>query len=424
MKLQTLVLTIAVLAVLSALVFFAQRPPKPTDLDPRTGQPVFDIKVMERTAQIRLTDQGRTVALAKKSDGKWVVSSYYDLPADITKLGRFLDDLASAKIQRWVTRTPERLARLGFKDTSIALLDPANKSIWRLALGKDAEGGGRFVRFADEPKGYLANLSAYLDSDPKNWADSQVLSLKSDDFSGVEIAFAGSDSAVATRARKEDAWTAEKAPAGQRIKGDRITSLLGSFTSLRFQDTSDLADANAEAARKNSRTVRFTTFDHRTITVQLGRKPEEKIAKPAEPAKAENRKESAPATDSRPAGTEPAAAPGATSESKSAQPEPASPPPAKPEEPKVETIPAGPVYVFISDSDAAAPVNALMKKRAFQILDWSFTSLPQKPDELFEPIPTPPPAEKKAEAKPVELTPATMPAEAKQADKPGASPKP
>jgi hypothetical protein len=51
-----------------------------------------------------------------------------------------------------------------------------------------------------------------------------------------------------------------------------------------------------------------------------------------------------------------------------------------------------------------------MKKLAFQILDWNFTSLPQKSDELFEPIPPPPPAVKKAEAKPALPTPATKPA--------------
>ena len=103
---------------------------------------------------------------------------------------------------------------------------------------------------------------------------------------------------------------------------------------------------------------------------------------------------------------------------------PATPPPAKPEEPKVETIPAGPVYAFITDSDAAAPVNELMKKRAYQVLDWNFSGLPQKPDELFEPIPPPPVAEKKAEAKPTESTAASKPVESTPADQPGVPPKP
>src|SRR5205814_19839 len=71
----------------------------------------------------------------------------------------------------------------------------------------------------------------------------------------------------------------------------------------------------------------------------------------------------------------------------------------KPLAPEFETIPAGPVYVFITHSDASAPVNALMQKRAFQISDYTFTGLPQKSDELFEPAP---PAPAPAPAAPTE----------------------
>jgi hypothetical protein len=190
-----------------------------------------------------------------------------------------------------------------------------------------------------------------------------------------------------TRAKKDAAWVAEKAPDGQRIKSDRITSLLSSFASLRFQDTSDLTDANVEAARKHSRTVKLTTFDHKTITVEIGRQPEEKILKPAETAK--NVPAAATAETAVNKG-EDAAGLSALATAGSA--------PVKPEEPKTETIPAGPVYAFITSSDPGATVNTLMKKRAFQIFDWNFTSLPLKRDELFEPVSTTTPAEKKPEA--------------------------
>lgn len=377
MKLKILVLVVAILAVLSLAAYYLQRPPTPTGADPRINQPVFDPTALDKTAKIRLADQGKTVVLARQPDGKWIVPSYYDLPADFSKLSRFIGDLASAKIQRLVTRNPERLARLEFKDTSIALLDPADKTLWTLTLGKDAEGGGRFVRFGDEKKGYQANLSLFLDSTPKNWADTLLIDLKPDDIAGVEITFGEDAPVAATRAKKDAAWVAEKAPDGQRIKSDRITSLLNSFTSLRFQDTSDLADANVEAARKHSRAVKLTTFDRKTITVEIGRKPEEKkvIDAPRPEIKGGN-----------------------VADAQIAVPvKPVTPPPAKPEEPKTETIPAGPVYTFITSSDPAATVNALMKKRAFQSFDWNFTSLPQKRDELFEPVPAPPP-EKKPDA--------------------------
>ena len=405
MKLKTLALSVAVLLVLAAVAYFLQRPPAAAALDARIGQSIFDAKALGKTARLRVIDQGKTVLLAKQSDGKWIDSSYYDLPADFSKLSRFIDDLANAKIQRLVTRSPERLARLDFKDTSIALLDSAGQALWTITLGKSAEGGGRFVKFDDEQKGYLANLSLFLDADAKNWADSLLVDLKPDDVAGVEVGFETGEPVAASRAKKEDAWTAAKSPAGQRIKGDRITALLSSFGSLRFQDTADLADANVESVRQHSRTIKLTTFDHKTFTLELGRKPEEK--KETGERKPETGK------------IEPTAAP--NSEPKTQNPEPAPvAPPAKPEEPKVETIPAGPVYAFIASSDPAAPVNALMKRRAFQIYDWNFTSLPQKSDELYEPVPAPPLPEIKTEA----AKPAEAKGETKPAEPPVATPKP
>jgi hypothetical protein len=409
MKLKTLVLVVAILAVLSLAAYFLQRPRRPAGIDLRTKQPVFDAKVLEKTSKILLSDQGKTVILARQPEGKWIVPSYYDIPADFSKLSRFIDDLTSAKIQRLVTQNPERFARLEFKDTSIALLDSADQVLWKLTLGKDAEGGGRFVRFDDEKKGYLANLNLFIDATAKNWVDTLLLDLKPDEIAEVEIAFGDGAPVTASRAKKGDAWAAEKAPAGQRIKSDQITSLLSSFTSLRFQDTSARNDANVEAARKHSRTVKLTTFDHKTIRVEIGRKPEERkvIEAPktevkgqiaaAAGQKAALGNDGSTAAQGEPATTLTAVAPATATESSPPNAAPGNPagvPSAKPDEPKTETNPAGPVYAFITSSDAGATINALMAKRAFQIFDSNFTSLPQKREELFEPVP-PAPAEKK-----------------------------
>jgi hypothetical protein len=96
--------------------------------------------------------------------------------------------------------------------------------------------------------------------------------------------------------------------------------------------------------------------------VALGRKPEEiKPKPPAPPA-------SSPAPTPTPSANGPATTPA---------PDAAATPPD-------DTIPAGPVYVSVSSSDAKDPVNALMGQRAYQIDDYVFTSLPQKPDDLFD----------------------------------------
>jgi hypothetical protein len=424
MKLKPLIVTVAVLAALSLLAWFLNRPAPPPSADPRLNHALVDAATIEKAAKLRINDAGKNVEITRQTGGTWRVPGYYDFPADFQKLSNFTSELADAKIQRLVTSNPERIARLDFKDTKIELLDSADKPLWALTLGKTPEtGGGRFVRFDDEPKAYLASLNTWLDTDPKSWTNTELLNLKADDVAKVEISFpavaAGAsepktpESPAATvtlsRAKKEEAWAADKTPANQRVKADKITSLLSSFGNLRFSDTSNPDDPNVVAAREHLRTLTFTTFDHKTVAVALGRKPEEKKLKPTPAAPAGNKTEAPKPEPDKPEAAAPL--PRNPTDSEKPEAEPATvtsqtPEPAKPAEPEYETIPAGPVYVFITNSDATAPVNELMKKRAFQIYDYAFTSLPQKPDELFEPVPTPPPAANTEAKKPEAPEPA------------------
>ncbi len=378
MKIKSIVLPIAVLAALSAVAYFTTRPTPPPVADARVGQPLVDRTVVEKAAKLRLTDQGKTVTLVRQPDATWKVATYHDFPADFSKLATFISSLTDAKLERLVTSSPPRIALLEFKDTKIDLLDAADQELWTVTLGKNPEtGSGRYVRYGAEAKAFLASLSAYLDTESKNWANTELLALKVDDVAKIEIPFAEGGPVTVSRAKKEDPWTAEKTPDGQKLKTDKIASLLSSLSSIRFSDTNELTDANAVAAKASERLFKIETFDQKVLKVALGRKPEEKKLKPIAP----------PAE-----GQSALAALGTAAEllKKDADGKPAEP--AKPLTPEFETIPAGPVFVNISHSDGTtAPVNALMQKRAFQISDYTFTSLPQKSDELFEPAPPPAP---------------------------------
>ena len=155
MKLKPLFLIVVILAALSVVTYVLQHPPAAASPDARVGRPVLDPAVLDATARIELADQGKRVVLAK-AGAAWVVSSYYDLPADIAKLSRLIDDLNRATISRFVTREPATLARLGFKDTAITLVDAAGRVVWKLAVGKDAEGGQAVEDFFDV--GFLGAL--------------------------------------------------------------------------------------------------------------------------------------------------------------------------------------------------------------------------------------------------------------------------
>jgi len=387
MKLKTIIVTVLVLAALSAVAYVARRPDAPASADARVQQPLLEAAKAEKAAKIRFSDAGKQIELARQGDGTWRVTSYHDLPADFGKLSGFIASLTEAKIERLVTSSAERIGRLEFKDTRIDLLDGSGQAVFSVILGKTPEtGGGRFVRFGDEQKAYLANLNAWLDTEGKNWANAELLSLKADDIAKVEIPFAEGGPVTVSRAKKEDPWKADKAPTGQQVKADKVAALLGSLGTVRFSETTAPDDAAVAPAKANLRTFKVTTFDNKTVSIALGRKPEEKKLKPVTPA-----------TDGK---SGPAALGSLADLTKKDDKKEAAQPGAekkddKPLAPEFETIPAGPVYAFIAHSEASAPVNALMQKRAYQISEYTFTGLPQKADELFEAAPpaaAPPPA--------------------------------
>jgi hypothetical protein len=383
MNLRLLSITVALLVALSAGVWWARRPTPPTSADPRVGQPVLAANLASQVARVKLSDQGKTVELARAADGSWTVPSYHDFPADFAKLGRLITDLTEAKIRRLVTARPERLARLEFKDTSVGLSDSAGQELWQATLGKNADGGGRYLRYGTETKGYLAGLSLWLDADPKNWADTMLLDLKADTIARLEMSFADGTTLAASRAKKEDPWapaapTTE--PAGKRLKSDRLNALLTNFAGLRFTDTTAPDDEKALAARAHSRTLKLTTFEQKTYTLTLTRTPEEKKPKLASGASGAEGSSETTARADKPA------APAADATT------------AKAKEPEFETIPAGPVFISIASSDPSARINGLMQKRAIQIGDWPYTGLPATAAELWEDVPV--------ETKPGEQKPA------------------
>jgi hypothetical protein len=359
MKLRTLAITVALLAALSAIAYFKNRPEAASSADPRVGKALLDADTVSRASLITVSDQGKKVELARAPDGSWRVKSYFDLPADFEKVSRLVQDLNEAKADRFVTANPDRLSHLEFKDSQISLGDSSGKPIWILTLGKSPESGnGRFIRFDDEPKAYFSGMHVWLDTEAKGWANAQLIDVKKDDVSRIEIPFDSGKTVVVSRAKKDSPWTAADAPAGRALDSDKVSSVLAALTSLRFSDTTDTKDPSAAEAARYARTFRVSTFNGATLTITLGRRPEQRKLKPPVADAKDSLASIAKAADG--------------------SPEP------KPITPEFDTTPAGPVFAGVSSSDPAAAVNDLMKRRAYQVDEFTFTGLPQNADDLFQ----------------------------------------
>jgi len=357
MKIRTLVITVAVLVVLSVLAYLGNRPEAAPSSDPRVGKPLLDADTATKAARIVVSEKGKSVELDRGADGTWRVASYYGLPADFEKIAHLVQDLNEAKLDRFVTSSADRLAHMEFGDSSIALGDSSGKQIWSVSFGKAADSGnGKFVRFGTENASFFSSLHVWLDTDPKSWADTRLVTAKTDDVASVEIGFEGEAPVLASRATKNAAWMAQ-APAGSGLSQEKISSVVSSLTALRFSDTVPVDDPSVAQAAGHTRSFKLTTFDGKTLSIAFSRKPEERKPKVA------------------PSPTPTPAVADAKTDAKTE---------AKPAEPEFDTIPAGAVFIRVTSSDAHAPVNEAMKQRAFQIDDFTFTSLPQKAGDLFK----------------------------------------
>ncbi len=373
MKLKSLVIVILALAALAGGAYFLNNSGRTTaSADNRVGQPLVAPSLVERVSRVELSEGGKTVRLRQSEPGKWLVESYHDLPADFPKLYSLVGDLTSAKVERLVTQNPERIQHLEFSDTRVAFADAEGKSLVTITLGKHADGGGRFVKFDDTPKAYLSRVNVWLDATAKNWADTSLLKLSHDEVASITLPFASGNPLTLTRAEKSKPFTAASTPEGQQVKASAVTSLLSNLGSLRFSETSAPDAPEAIGAREHAREITLTTFDNKTYTVALGRQPERTVVKP-EATKADPTVAVSLVADA----TQPTLEETASDKSG----------PAALVGPLTETVPAGPVFAFVTHSDASAPINGLMKKRAFQISEHTFTSLPAKAADLFEPIP-------------------------------------
>lgn len=361
MKPKNLLIVVALLAVLSAAAWFFNRPATPPSLaDTRIDHPLLSAADAEKAARVRVSEKGKTVELSRDGDAGWRVDSYHGLPADFSKLATLVKALASTDVERLVTSSPDRIKRLEFADTSVTVVDASGKTLLALVLGKDAEsGGGRYLRFGEENKAYLARFTAWLDADPKNWADAALVKFAPADIAKVSIAFASGDPVTVSRPSAGAPFAAEKTPDGKRLKSDTVTGLLSTLSGLRFTETSALDDPKAVGAREAARNVTLTTFEGKTLVVALGRQPERTVAK---------------------------------DQAVKADPKALLAPSAKPElgslvGPVTEKLPPGPAFAFIKHSDASNLVNKLMVIRAFQVGDHILNSLPATSDALFEPAP-------------------------------------
>ena len=131
------------------------------------------------------------VMLHKQGD-RWTVAQRAEYPADIAKLRKLLQALASTRIVEEKSSDPANYRALGVDNpddpdaigTEIRIVSPeASHSI---IVGKPSA-GGNFVRLSQQARGLLVSPGISSDAEPRDWIDARLLDIQAAQVQQIEI---------------------------------------------------------------------------------------------------------------------------------------------------------------------------------------------------------------------------------------------
>lgn len=353
MNLKNLYVSAGVLAVLAIITGFLKSSNNAPLLDERVGSNVLDASLLRNAAKAIVTDDGRTLTMINDSEkNQWSLSERHGLPVSYSRISQLAQSVTDAKLQRFVSENPDRIAGLGFETGSrIRFVDANGKDIVALELGKETDNQRQFLRYQGEGKAFLVNTIFSIDSNPDSWLEKALVSIEASDITEIEAQFQYGETLSVTRENAGSDWQSEGLPEGKIVNQSSVEQIATRIAGLTFTATADKDDAAVSAARENSHSFKLSLKDGRSYHYTIGRQPEVTIEKPVE-KQGENGE--------------------TTTEMESEV-----------------VLPEGPVYFFIAASDESDPVNGYMEKSAFEASSYQYTSLPSSIDSLLSNAPEP-----------------------------------
>jgi hypothetical protein len=294
MKGRNLVLLAILAIILVGLATLSSRSRRSGSAD-STGKKVFNDLAVNDVTSIVIRSAGRETVLAK-SDNQWVCASRHNYPAQFEKIKGALLKLADMKIG--LVMKSDDTQRKAFKivaptvatsnvteeaGTLVELLGSGNKAIASLLLGTfhmrkskgdPSFGGGSYPdgRYLSPDKGqnvYLVTDTLDdLSDDPKNWLDTELLSVYSSDLSEITVTHSN---AVPYRVSRNDAtWTLNGVADNETTDESKATSLAGALGYLRFDDIASPTLTDEQAGMVHPVVYSAAATNGEIYTVRIG----------------------------------------------------------------------------------------------------------------------------------------------------------
>lgn len=281
MKTKQLLILGGVFVVLALVVLLFENPFGQSEYEKRVemAMPLFPNFDEAQVAKIKITAAGETTTLAKQ-DGKWVVTSPDNYPADAEGVADLLSKVGEFKNTQLVSTNPDKQAEFEVDSTTgveAKLMDANDAPLAHLFVGKTTSGFlSSYVRVADANDVYVAQgyLKSVFDKGTRTWKDRTIFDFNKGIVTGLNIT--SPEETVELRLDAEGTWQLLK-PEAAAVKQMEVDSLLTTFSQL---DTDDFAEpkelAEYELTSPHS-SISATLNDGTTATLLVGKEEDGKL---------------------------------------------------------------------------------------------------------------------------------------------------
>lgn len=231
---------------------------------------------LNQVEQIRISRGDGSLVTLQRTPAGWQVKER-SYAADAGKIRKLLLDLMALEILEEKTSDPQRYAVLGIDapttpaaaGTLVELFVTGKTGAtpaFALVAGKSAGSREIYARRAADRPGLLLRPAPVIDATPARWLDTALIDIKPREIRQLQATPASGAAWTLSRATASDAGlTLDRGTAGTAPSPDQnvVTGLLGSFTSLAFEDVRAAATPPAPALER----LQLQTFDGLTLEI-------------------------------------------------------------------------------------------------------------------------------------------------------------
>ena len=257
--LKFLFLLTLVVAIIAVVVYQKQQKETGEAFQPRK---LFESLQVQDIARVEIVAAENEVTLTKQSEETWGLATRNDYPIDAERLRRLVFDIGGMQAVDRLTANPEKYDRLGVGEqpetARVRLLDKDDNELAGLYFGKqresqtDTPGGfapprGQYVRIENDPAVYLLGAVSYIDSDPTQWLQREVIKVEQENLQRVRVENRGTtDSFTLVRTGSDPFTISGEVPDGLRGKASDISSVAGALGQVSLQDVLNADDPGVQ----------------------------------------------------------------------------------------------------------------------------------------------------------------------------------